>query len=164
MLMGGFLYYIAGVSYEQMLVKDILSRINVNSILIKKITILEPSLLFSDFLKQYQDTGSEIFLVRNATFSGILDFNNLSAIPSKLQKALSVKQLALPLSKIGALRSNDSAYAAYRKFSEQGLDFLPIMEKSRLLGFVSKRKVMQKLVLALKFGVGINEKRKKSSK
>jgi len=164
MLMGGFLYYIAGVSYEQMLVKDILSGINVNSILIKKITILEPSLRFSDFLKRYQDAESEMFLVRNALFSGILDFNNLGTIPYKLQKSLSVKQLALPLSKISALRSSDSAYAAYRKFSEQGLDFLPIMEKSRLLGFVSKRKVMQKLVLALKFGVGINEKRKKSSK
>ena len=82
-------------------------------------------------------------------------------MPAKMQKLISLKQLALPISKIDVLRSSDSAYAAYRKLSEQNLDFLPAMEKSHLLGFVSKTKLMQRLVLALKFGPGVTEKKKK---
>lgn len=160
-LLGGFLYFIAGVSYEQVLVKDILSKINVKTVLVKNVAILEPSMRFSEFLEKYQDRDEEVFMVKNASFSGILDFNNLGAIPSKMQKVISLKQLALPFSKIGVLRGGDSAYTAYRKFSEQNLDFLPVMERSNLLGFVTKRKVMQRLILSLKFGVGVNDSKKK---
>ena len=162
-LLGGFLYFIAGASYEQVLVKDVLSKIPVARILIKNHTVLEPSMRFSEFLERYQDSDEELFLVKNASFAGILDLKNLSPMPAKMQKMISMKQLALPLSKISTLRSSDSAYAAYRTLSEQNLDFLPVLEKSNLLGFASRRKVMQKLVLALKFGVGVNEKRKKRS-
>ena len=160
-LLGGFLYFIAGASYEQVLVKDVLSKIPVARILIKNHTVLEPSMRFSEFLERYQDSDEELFLVKNASFAGILDLKNLSPMPAKMQKMISMKQLALPLSKISTLRSSDSAYAAYRKLSEQNLDFLPVLEKSNLLGFASRRKVMQRLVLALKFSVGMNEKRKK---
>ncbi|MDO8510758.1 MAG: site-2 protease family protein [Nanoarchaeota archaeon] len=162
-LLGGFLYFIAGASYEQVLVKDVLSKIPVARILIKNHTVLEPSMRFSEFLERYKDSDEELFLVKNASFSGILDLKNLSPMPTKMQKVISLKQLAMPLSKISTLRSSDSAYAAYRTLSEQNLDFLPVLEKSNLLGFASRRKVMQKLVLALKFGVGVNEKRKKRS-
>ncbi|MEK6904776.1 MAG: site-2 protease family protein [Nanoarchaeota archaeon] len=163
-LLGGFLYFIAGVSYEQMLIKDILSKINVKKVMVKNYTVLEPSLRFSKFLEKYQDSDEEIYLVKNASFLGILNLKNINSMPAKMQKAISVKQLSLPLSKISALCSSDSAYNAYRKFSEQNLDFLPVTEKSNLLGFVTKRKVMQKLVLALKFGIGIKSDKKVQSK
>lgn len=160
-LLGGFLYFIAGISYEQVLVKDTLSKINVKKVMIKKYTVLEPAMRFSEFLKRYQDDDEEFYAVKNASFSGILDLKNITALPAKMQKMLSLKQLALPLSKIGTLRGSDSAYTAYRRLSEQNLELLPVMEKSNLLGFASKRKVMQKLVLALKFGVGVTESKKR---
>ena len=163
-LLGGFLYYIAGVSYEQVLVKDVLSRINVKKMLSKNYAVLDPSLRFSEFLKKYPDDDEEIYLVKNASFSGIMDLKNINSMPAKMQKVISLKQLAIPLSKINTLRSTDSAYAAYRKLSELNLDFLPVVEKSTLLGFVSKAKLMQRLILALKFGVAAGEKRTKRTK
>lgn len=160
-LLGGFLYFIAGVSYEQVLVKDTLSKIKVKKVMVKKYIVLEPSLRFFEFLKKYQDRDEELFLVKNASFFGILNLKNITSLPVKMQKMISLQQLSLPLSKVGALRSSDSAYTAYRKLSEQNLEFLPVLEKSNLLGFVSKRKVMQKLFLALKFGVGVTDSKKK---
>lgn len=152
MFIGGFLYFIAGVSYEQVLVKEVLGKMKITPLLTKRYVVLEPSLRFSKFLKKYQDSDEELFLVKNNSFTGILDLKNINPLPQKLQNMISVKQLALPLSKIRAVRSQDSAYTAYRSFAEQHLDFLPVMEKARLQGFVSRRKVMQKLVLAMKFG------------
>src|SRR3989344_6027201 len=162
--LGGFLYFIAGKSYEQVLVKDVLSKINVKKIMTNRFIILDPSLRFSEFLQKYQDSDEEIYVAKSSSFSGILDIKNITSMPAKMQKMISVKQLALPLSKINALRSSDSAYTAYRKISEQDLDFIPVMEKSTLLGFVSKAKLMRKLILALKFGVGTEEKRTKRTK
>ncbi|MDP3698462.1 MAG: site-2 protease family protein [Nanoarchaeota archaeon] len=162
-LLGGFLYFIAGASYEQVLVKDVLSRINVKKVMQKEYAVLEPSMRFSEFLERYQDRDEELYLVKDPSFSGILDLKNLTSIPAKMQKMISLQQLALPLSKISALRGSDSAYAAYRQLSDQNLEFLPVVEKSSLLGFANKRKVMQRLVLALKFGVGMKELKQKRS-
>lgn len=163
-LLGGFLYFIAGVSYEQVLVKEALSKINIKKVMVSDYAVLEPSMRFSEFLEKYQDDDEELYLVKNASFSGTLDLKNISPVPAKIQKMISLKQLALPLSKLDALHSSDSAYTAYKRLNEKNLDFLPVMEKSSLQGFVSKRKVMQKLILALKFGVGVKEKRNKSAK
>jgi signal-transduction protein with cAMP-binding, CBS, and nucleotidyltransferase domain len=146
------LYFIAGVSYEQVVVKDILSKMKITPLLTKRYVVIGPSLRFSDFLKKYQNSDEDLFLVKNGSFTGILDLKNINALPQKAQNTISVKQLALPLSKIRALQTKDSAYTAYRSFGEQNLDFLPVTERSRLAGFISKRKVMQKVVLALKFG------------
>ena len=155
--LGGFLYFIAGRSYEQVLVKDVLSKINIKKMLNKNYTVLEPSLRFSEFLEKYQDSDEEIYVVKSNSFSGLLDLKNITSMPVKTQKIISMRQLALPLSKIKVLHSRDSAYTAYKNILEQDLEFLPVMEKSHLLGFVSKTKLMQKLILALKFGVGVNE-------
>ncbi len=160
-LLGGFLYFIAGRSYEQVLIKDALSKIDIKKIMTAKYILVDPSLRFSEFLEKYQDSDTDIYVVKSASLSGILDLKNISSMPAKMQEMISVKQLVLPLSRIDALRSNDSAYTAYRKLSEQDLDYLPVLEKSNLLGFVAKNKLMQKLILALKFGVGMNEKRKR---
>lgn len=163
-LLGGFLYFIAGVSYEQVLVKDVLSKINVRKVMVSNYQVLEPSMRFSEFLEKYQERDEELYLIKNASFSGILDLKSISPAPAKIQKMISLKQLALPLSKLNALRSSDSAYTAYKRLNEQNLDFLPVLEKSSLQGFVSKRKLMQRLVLVLKFGVGIKEKKNKFTK
>ncbi len=163
--LGGFLYFIAGRSYEQVLIKDILSKISVKKIMTDKYAQFEPSMRFSEFLKKYQDSDEEIYFVKNTSFSGILDLKNITSIPAKMQKVISLKQLSTPLSKINTLRISDSAYNAYKKLSEQNLDFLPVLERSHLLGFVSKTRLMQKLILALKFGVGVKEeKRRKGTK
>ncbi|MEK6939905.1 MAG: site-2 protease family protein [Nanoarchaeota archaeon] len=162
--LGGFLYFIAGRSYEQVLIKEVLSKISVTKIMTNKYVLLEPSLRFSEFLTKYQDSDEEMYVVKSSSFCGLLDIKNITSMPAKMQKIISVKQLAFPLSKIDALRSSDSAYTAYRKISEQDLEFLPVMEKSNLLGFASKTKLMRKLILALKFGVGSNGRRKKQTK
>ncbi len=159
--LGGFLYFIAGVSYEQVLLKDALNQIPIMDLLTKDYVKLEPSLRFSEFLEKYLDSDQDIFLVGNDNFAGILDLKRIEPMPAKVQKALTMKQVAVPLSEIDSLQKKDTAFSAYRKFSEQNLEILPVMEKAKLLGFVTRRKVMHRLVWSLKYHVGVDGKRKK---
>lgn len=156
--LGGFLYFIAGVSYEQVVMKDALSQITVKDLLQKEYIMINPSLRFSEFLQKYQDSDEEVFLVKGTSFRGVLDLKNSAPVPAKMHKMLAVKQLATPLSEIGSLQRTDSAYAAFRKFSEHNIDLLPVMEKSKLLGFVTRKKVMHRLIWSLKYGQGGKKK------
>ncbi len=157
--LGGFLYFIAGVSYEQVVMKDALSQITVKDLLQKGYITINPSMRFSEFLRKYLDSEEDIFLVKGASFTGILDLKNSSPVPAKMHKILAVKQLAIPLSDLGSLQCTDSAYAAYRKFSEHNIDLLPVMENSRLLGFVTRKKVMHRLIWSLKYGLSGKKKK-----
>ena len=47
---------------------------------------------------------------------------------------------------------DDDAYVAFRKFAENRLNVIPVVEKGKLLGLVSRKKIMHRLVWEMKFG------------
>jgi len=160
--LGAFLYFIAGKSYEQVLVKEALGKILLRRVLEKNYVSLDPSLCFSDFLKRYRSSEQEFFVVKDKGMVGILDLRKISSIPEKTKKQFTVKQAAVSSELVG-LGKNDTAYTAFRKFSEQEVDILPVMDKGKLLGLVSKRKVMHQLLWSLKFGF-VEEKKDRMKK
>ncbi len=161
LFLGGFLYYIAGLSYEQVLVKDALGSIPVRTLLTKKFVKLDPSMRFSDFLQKYLDADEEVFLVQNKSFSGMMDIKGLNPIPQRMQRLLNLKQVSIPLSTITPLQINETAFNAYQKFSAQNVDILPVMQKGVLLGFVARRRVMHRLIWSLKYSIGVGKQNKK---
>jgi len=150
--LGGFLYFIAGVSYEQVVLKDVLSKVSVKEILTKKYKKISPEMSFYSFLKKNANSGEEVFLVKSKKFSGILDLRTLGKTDQQTQKALKIKQVSLPLSKVKSLSKDDNAYTAFKKFAEQKVDLLPVMDKDKFLGFVTRRVVMNRLIWSLKYG------------
>ncbi|MFH1828666.1 MAG: site-2 protease family protein [Nanoarchaeota archaeon] len=149
--LGGFLYFIAGVSYQQVVLRDTLSKFSVDEIMEKKYLALNPEMTLHDLLKKYANKEEDVFFVKDKTFSGILDLKKLGKITSQMQKMITLKQLAVPLSKVRNIKKKDTAYTAFKSFAEQGLDLIPVMENSRLVGFLRRRVLMHRLILALKY-------------
>ena len=86
-------------------------------------------------------------------------------MPVKMQEMIKLKQVSIPLHQIKTLGSKDSAYTAFRKFAETGLEILPGMDGKKVLGVVSKKSVMHRLVWEFKFGkLGKVKKRKHKQK
>ncbi len=152
-LLGIFLYFIAGMSYEQVLVREVLRPIPLTSVLTTKFPVLNPSMRFKEFLQQYSFSNESTFIVRSAAFTGILDVKQLESMPEKMRDIVTLEQLATPLSKITVLKKSDNAYIAFTRFSEQQLDFVPVVEKGKIRGIVPKTRVMHLLTLGLKYGV-----------
>ncbi|MBU0470505.1 MAG: site-2 protease family protein [Nanoarchaeota archaeon] len=152
-LIGGFLYFVAGLSYEQVVLKETLAKISVVDLISKKVSLLDPKMKFTDFVKKQIDSGEEVFIVKDKNFSGILDLRAIGKIPKEMQRTLSIKQVAIPLSKMKVLHQKDNAYTAFKKFEEQGAELLPVMEDSKLLGFVNRKTVMHRLIWSLKYGL-----------
>ncbi len=159
--LGAFLYFIAGVSYEQVLLKEALGKIPVLDLLTTDYSKLNPEMSFSQFLHKYLQTDQDVFVVGNHTALGILDLKQIKPLSLKAQKMVTVKHAAIPFSELVVLRKNDNAFTAYRKFTEQNADILPIMDKNKLLGFVTRRKIMHRLLWSMKYGVGKNKNSKK---
>ena len=117
-LIGAFLYFIAGMSYEQVVLKEVLEKVPVKELISKKIITLDPELLVKDFIKRYSKSGELIFLVgKNNNCMGFIDIERLGNISSKLSDVLRVKQLTIPFSN-KPLNSKQNAYQAYRSIAK----------------------------------------------
>ena len=151
-LIGGFLYFIAGVSYEQVVVKEVLSSISIKELMVSEIPTIDPAMSFEEFLQNHARKGDDLFFVKNDTFAGIIDVKRLQPLSQKMQQLLKVKQLSLPLSQIKGITTKSNAYNAFHLCNEQNVDVLPVLEGKKTVGFVTRKAITNRLVLDLRFG------------
>lgn len=152
-LLGGFLYLIAGVSYDQVIVKDVLGKIKVKELLTKNVKPLNANLSFTEFVKKYANSGEESFLIKSSKFMGVLDLKRIKRLPKKLDKNVKLHHLAISLKKIKTVKSSDNVYTAFKKISSQNMDFLPVLDKGKLKGVLSRKILMSRLMWELKFNL-----------
>jgi len=152
MLLGGFLYFLAGAGYEQVVVRETLRRFLVKSIMRKKHEAIDPEMKWSDFLQEYAAAEEEVYVVENRLFKGLLDLRRIEAMPREMQEITTVQQLAVPLAEIKSVTEKDTLYTVFTRCQEQGLEVLPVIDKNKMIGLVSKAAVMQQLMREIKFG------------
>lgn len=143
--LGGFLYFVAGLSYEQVVLKQVLENIPLKELLGKKYIQVNASLSFRDFAQKYSAKGESVFLVKSPGFLGVLDINTLIKMPSQLQEVMCMKQLATPLEKLPRLAKSDSVYTVFQKFARQPQNVLPVWEGKKLLGLVTNEGLLNRL-------------------
>jgi len=150
-LLGGFLYFLAGASYQQVLVKDYLSAIPLRQLLKKTGNVLSGKMTFAQFLKRYANSSADTFLVKEDNYLGVFDLKKVQALPQKMHTLVKIKQLSLPLNSSRTLSLTDNTFTAFRKLSEQDLDFLPVLEKGKIIGVIPQKVIVKRLNIEAKF-------------
>ena len=145
------------MSYEQVVIKDILSKIPLKDLLEKNFPQLQPTLNFNQILKKYYQQEQESFVVKKGKeFLGILDLKKVPKLSSSAQQKTLVSQLLIPKSKIKPLDPKADCYQAFRSMLQQDLDLLPIFSKNTFQGIITRKSLMHRLVLELKYGLSLN--------
>ncbi|MBU1623251.1 MAG: site-2 protease family protein [Nanoarchaeota archaeon] len=162
--LGGFLYFIAGASYEQVVIKEVLEKIPVKLVLNKKIPQIKPGMKFKELVKNYSSTEQDIFFVKSAKFSGLLDVKSIQQISPKMQQMMTVKQLAQPLEKMRTVNINSNAYTAFKKLTKEKSEVLPVMNNGKLVGFVTHKIIMHRLIWGLRYGRVVRKVKKINKK
>jgi len=152
-LLGGFLYFIAGMSYEQVVIRQSLVDIMVKDLVVKRVSFVDGNIFVADFLRDYAYSEEESFLVKCDDFFGVFDIRTLPQSYS-LSGVLRLKQVAVPLEKIKTISLKENAYDAFHLFSASLSNFIPVMEKGKFMGIVTRRKVMSCLLWKARFGAG----------
>ena len=153
--LGGFLYFIAKLSYEQVAVRQVLMNVGVKEIMVPTLPVVDAEMVFYDFLKRYAYSTDKVYLVRGDHFQGVLDLGTVGAMPAKAQEMVRLKQLARPLSEVSGVRLTDTVYTVWRSLQTQQIEVLPVYaaEKKKVVGWVTQRAVMGCLTIQNKFGV-----------
>ncbi len=154
-LLGAFLYFIANVSYQQVIVRETLLNLSLKP-LISKPTPLSPNMKFAEFISKHKNDPHEVYIVKDNSFTGILDIKRITKLPKKLQDITKLKQVAMSVSQIKPISSKDNVYEAFKKLATHEL--LPVMKDSKYVGVVYRSAVLNRLMAELKFSDGKNHR------
>jgi len=135
LILGVFLYLLAGASYEQTLVMEILDK---QKLIIEKAPVVQPSQKVIDLINRHYLKEHEFVVVKSRKYLGVINLNDLSKFPKQVWEAVKVEKI---IAHPKTVSRNDKLFKAYSLMVEQTIGIIPVVENEKLLGVVRARTV-----------------------
>jgi len=154
-LIGGFLFFMAEVSFEQVVIKNRLTHIKVKEVYDKDFDALDPEETITRALDTILHSSQNVFPVTDKKHKllGIVSLQKLQKIPEPIRKKIKIKQVMLPKSKTPKVTLNQDIYPLILDMAKNGLPLFPVMKKDKVVGILSKEQVMHYLRVKLAFNI-----------
>lgn len=153
-IIGGFLYFLAEMSFEQAVLKQALAKVYVKDIMQKKFKKLSPTQKIDDVIKDYfLPLRKEAFPVFDETkLIGFLTMDNVKRIPLSLRHKTKVKNALTPVSRFSRFKENDNLYKALVKVAGNEQAIFPVFRGKKLVGILSHTQVMSYIRTKMSLG------------
>jgi len=136
-LIGVFIYFLAGMGYEQVIIKEILSKAKIKQVMIKSFVSVKPSTsiakLFSNYFLRYSQNTFPV--IEKNKLLGIITPECLKLVPKRQWLKVKAKDVMKILKR--SLTEDDDAYKTLVKMGNLGIELLPVIKNNRLKGIVS---------------------------
>jgi Zn-dependent protease len=132
-LIGGFIYFLAGASYQQLMVKEILTKVKIREVIHKKYLLLKPSETVNQYLKDCLKYDHDSFLVKVGKTYKVITINDIQMVPKNQRSKIKIHTLAKDT---GSLKENDTVFKALDIMNTKGVTLLPVLRNKKLVGVV----------------------------
>ena len=137
-LIGIFLYFMAEMSYEQIVLKEVLSKVKIKEVLNKNFVSVRKNLTIADLFSKYflKYNSNSFIVVENGRFAGVVNDICLKQVPKKEWLNIFVKDVMIPADKIDSIESDELAYNVLIKMNKQRISVIPVIKNKRIIGVV----------------------------
>ncbi len=151
LLIGGFLYFLAEMSYEQVVIKKSLFRIPVNRIMLKRFASVSPEMSIDNAISRiFINAGQEIFpVMQGKNFLGLVSLDKIRELPVAMRAKLKIKSIMKSKSLVKKIKSTSNLYDALMHMVKKNVALLPVIEKGRLVGILTRDAVLKFVRLTL---------------
>ena len=140
-VLGFFLYYISGASYEQVILKELLSKVHVKELMLKKPIGVEDKKTVADLFAKFLESRQESFLVvRENDVVGIVSLDNIKNVPKADWPNTKVSDVMTK--NIKTLSPEDNMYNALTAMIELKVDILPVRKDGKIEGILTKDDIL----------------------
>jgi Zn-dependent protease/predicted transcriptional regulator len=151
-LIGLFLRQAAEGSYQQLVLRDVLGPLAVRDVMSRDVVQIPADLsvdrVVEDFFWRHRVSSFPV--VDDGRVVGIVALDQLKQVPPERRAEMAVRQLMLPLTETLVAAPGDPLARAFEKLTLNGLGRLVVLDRGRLVGYLSVKDVMH--VLAVKAG------------
>jgi Zn-dependent protease len=140
-VLGFFLYFIAGASYEQIILKELLSKVHVKELMLKKPIGVKDDITVADLFSKFLEMRHESFLViRAKEIVGIVSLQSIKNIPKADWQRIKVSEIMTK--DIKAISPDDNMFNALMKMTEYNVDILPVRKDGKIEGILSREDIL----------------------
>jgi Zn-dependent protease/predicted transcriptional regulator len=146
---GWFLYRAAILSYEQLIVKDILHDVSVARVMRSNPTTVPSNITISKLVYDYlMQTGEDAFpVVDNGQLVGMVSVEEVRAIPRDAWETQTVMDVMKPIHELDVATPDEDAAAALEQLMKRDMRQLPVVRDGRLAGVIRLRDIFKWLQL-----------------
>ncbi|MGE5153634.1 MAG: site-2 protease family protein [Bdellovibrio bacteriovorus] len=148
-LIGWFLGNAARQSWQGRLMEDRLGALPVARVMHHDYRRVDPDLSVQELVDQgFLALSYRAYPVVEADqLQGLVSLEDVRRLDRRRWAELRVADVMIPLDRLHILRPGDSAVAALRLLAEQGVNQLPVVDKGRLLGLVTREDILRWVAL-----------------
>ncbi|MFC1742304.1 site-2 protease family protein [Nanoarchaeota archaeon] len=144
-LLGFFLLMLSTLSYKQIVIKDALAGVRAGEFVTKKFVSVKPGTSLRDVVVDVllKKDVTSVLVMEDGRFLGVLVAEQVQQIPKKEWKGIKASDAMVGASRVGKVRLMTGAYNTLVKMLKGGLDFLPVIEKKKLVGIVRRQELLR---------------------
>lgn len=147
-LLGAFLVFLAKTGYEQVIVKERLSKIKVSKVM-QAAKMLDPDQTIAEFISSCESGMCSGIVKARQKYYG-MDLNLAAKVPAQAQHKAKVKDVMIAAKPVSP---KDNCYKCLYQMQRQGLRIVPVQEKGDIVGQVTEEQVTYMIRIAAVRGI-----------
>ncbi len=146
---GFFLRQAAEAGYQRVMVQDLLSGVKVKELMSQNPVCVSPEMSVSQVVEEYfmRYRYTSFPVCQSGQVLGIITLQSVKEIPRENWKDETIRDSFTPVSPEHILHPEDETIEALRKIITSDLGRLPVVENNRIVGILSRKDVMNLLVI-----------------
>jgi CBS domain-containing protein len=155
-LIGWFLGNAARQSWQGRLIEDRLGSLPVSRVMHHDYRVVEPDLSVLELVDQgFLALSYRAYpVVTEGELRGLVSLEDVRRLGRDQWVATRVEEIMTPLARLHTLGPADSASKALKLLAEQGVNQLPVVERGRILGLVTREDILKWMALSPEGGLG----------
>lgn len=143
-LLGVFIFFLAEMSYEQMILGDILEKIKVADVLNTKFVIEKPESTVAEVIKKYSKKNINSILIGKGDWvAGVLDIVSLASLAPASINVVKVSDVCNK--KFFKVKAEQNMNWVFIKMVKKKLPLIPVYKGKKLLGVVERDYILRYL-------------------
>lgn len=148
-LIGWFLNNAAKLSYQQLIMRQALTRVPVSDVMQTRLLRVSPDLPLDAFVRDYlMFSEQQAFPVEfHGRLFGLIRFSDVSKLPQTGWHRATVQDVMTPLEEMPALSPRVGAERALEELAEREVEQMPVVDRHRVIGMVGRGDLMRWLTV-----------------
>jgi Zn-dependent protease/CBS domain-containing protein len=152
---GWFLNNAAESSYQQVLLRDMLSGVKARSVMTQECVTVPSGLGVERLIEEHVLAGGQrcFFVAEGGSMQGLITLQNVREVPREQRRGLTTDQVMTRIDGLVRVHPEDDLWSVLQKMDERDVNQVPVMENGGFLGMITRERLLHDIRLRAELGV-----------
>jgi CBS domain-containing protein len=152
---GWFLNNAAESSYQQVLLRDMLSGVKARSVMTQECVTVPSGLGVDRLIEENVLAGGQrcFFVADSGSMKGLITLQNVRDVPREQRRGLTTDQVMTRIEGLVRVHPDDDLWSVLQKMDERDVNQVPVMDNGSFLGMITRERLLHDIRLRAELGV-----------